>query len=437
MVRISEVLASVPKTESGAIDLRTAKLIGEGGTHALYRFPESPFVIKVMKHKSTLEEIEALERKYAVLYACFDKNGKQRCIQEKHITYPVLLPGKEEQVEVLSLVPYEKCFQSKVKFDFKIEPSELDPYVIERNRVLFARANTALINHDVLAHFNPNDYAAIDERIGALLLRLETDSNLREVMTEFLNNYRAFYSKSNIILDAMGYENILFFKDEDNEWQYKVGSAIKHDTGNYTNELFSAVHAGESVDLNNFVNFTHAYFSPANIRAVNVCAMKLGLDPVIDDVNINSGDLLKISQQLPLGERMLAYARHGDFAKVDRILQQNKADLNFNLRDFWVYPMIADEFIKHGQPPKALKKYLDIVSTFPVVTPANREDEKRVRDAQKGILDRKLMQDRKILLHGDLGSYITQHFKKRFQETKSEEPSLTPSPTSALIPSMS
>ena len=38
---INSILASVPRTESGAIDLTQAKRMVERG-HVLYRFPESP-----------------------------------------------------------------------------------------------------------------------------------------------------------------------------------------------------------------------------------------------------------------------------------------------------------------------------------------------------------------------------------------------------------
>ena len=400
---LQKTLESVPKTESGAIDLTKATLIAEGGTHMLYRFPDAPFVIKLMRQNPTPTELDELEQKYAVLYDSFDKDGKQRCIREQHITHPVLLPGKDSQDAALSIVPYEKCFKSKIKFDFKMEPAELDPYLVEQNGELFDQANKTLIHQgNSESDFDLNDYAIIDERIGAILQRLDSDPELRGIMIEFLNHYRDFYQKTDIILDAMGFENILFFKDETGDWQFKVGSAIKHDTGKYTNELFDTMHAGNEVDLNSFVNFTHAYFSPANIRAVNACAMKLGLEPVIDNVTIDSKDLFKISQKLSVPERMFAYARHGDFDKMEQILQENKEQLSFNFKDFWAYSQIADEYIKHGRPLKALKNYLDIVSELTVILPENKDAAKQVEDSKTEIKDRKNMCDKKIMLHQEL-----------------------------------
>ncbi|HGH0621263.1 TPA: hypothetical protein ACJHGP_001436 [Legionella pneumophila] len=447
---IKELLESAPKTESGAIDLTKAERIAEGGTHVLYRFPDAPFVIKLMKQNPNPKELEELEKKYAVLYDCFDKDGKQRCIREQHITLPVLLLGKKEpQDSALSIVPYEKCFKSKVKFDFKIEPVELDPYLMEHNQELLDKVNKVFIRnlrkYDAESYFNLNDYSLIDERIGAFLQRLDSDPELREVMIEFLNHYRDFYQKTNIILDAMGFENILFFKDENSDWQFKVGSAIKHDTGKYTKELFDTLHSGKEVDLTSFVNFTHAYFSPANIRAVNVCAMKLGLEPVIHDVIIDSKELFRISQELSVGERMLAYARHGDFEKMNKILQEHRGELSFNLRDFWAYSLIADEYIKHGQPPRALKNYLDTVSTLPVILPENEDDAKRVQDSKTAIIDRKNMHDKKIMVHKELSTFllgskfsiwssistrentcqtetVVNHYKGQLQKTKSDAP---------------
>lgn len=398
------VLDSAQKTETGAIDLTKATQIAEGGTHVLYRFPDAPFVLKLMKQNPNQKELDELERKYAVLYDCFDKDGKQRCIQEQHITHQVLLPGKEPYSAALSIVPYEKCFKAKTKFDFKMEPAELDPYLVEHHQELFSRANVVLVNKDTRVDFNLNDYKTIDERIGAILKRLDNDPKLREVMIEFLNHYRDFYKKTNIILDAMGFENILFFKDSAGDWQFKVGSAIKHDTGKYTNELFDKIHSGSEVDLNNFVNFTHAYFSPANIRAVNACAMRLGLEPVISDVTIDSKSLFTISQKLSVPERMLAYAQHGDFVKMNMLLLENKNELSFDLRNFWAYSRIADEYLKHARPLNALKDFLDTVSKLPVSLPENKDDAKRIEDAKEAIIDRKIMLDKKILLHQEIAN---------------------------------
>lgn len=417
---------SVPKTVSGAIDLTKAERIAEGGTHILYRFAEAPFVIKLMKQNPNPIELEELEKKYAVLYDCFDKDGKQRCIREQHSTCHVQLPGKEPQSAAISIVPYEKCFKSKVKFDFKIEPAELDIYLMEHNHDFFDKAHNALIHKEgTSVDFELNDYAIIDERIGSILQLLDSDPKLRDVMTEFLNHYRDFYQRTNIILDAMGFENILFFKDEQGDWQFKIGSAIKHDTGKYTQELFDTIHSGKEVDLTNFVTFTHACFSPANIRAVNVCAMKLGLELVIDDVTINSRDLFRISQKLSVGERMLSYARHGDFEKMEEIiLQEHKRGLSFNLRDFWAYSLIADEYIKHGQQSRGLKNYLDIVSQLPVILPDNEDDAQRIKDAKIAIIDRKNMHDKKMMLHEELTTYpvTTHHYKDQLQKTKSDVP---------------
>ncbi|KTD44349.1 alpha/beta hydrolase [Legionella parisiensis] len=438
-------LDSVPKTEAGAIDLTKAERIAEGGTHVLYRFSEAPFVIKVMKQNPNPKDLEELEKKYAVLYECFDKDGKQRCIRENHIILPVQLPGKDPQNAALSIVPYEKCFKSKVKFDFKIEPAELDPYLMEHNKELFGKAHKALIHkNDSESSFDLNDYPFIDERIGAILQRLDSDPTLRDVMIEFLTHYRDFYQKTGIIMDAMGFENILFFKDEYDDWQFKVGSVIKHDTGKYTNELFDALRHERKVDLDSFVNFTHAYFSPANIRAVNVCAMKLNLDPVIYDVIIDAHDLFKISLALSIPERMLAYARHGDFEKMKQILHEYKGELCFSHKDFWAYSLIADEYIKHAQTPEALQTYLYIVSQLPVIFPENKEDAQRVQDAKKALIERNNVHSKKIALHEELTKSVpdfkfrnrvsmpprektnntesvTHNYKKQLQQTKTDD----------------
>lgn len=401
-------LDSMPKTTSGAIDLTTAVRIAEGGTHVLYRFGESPWVIKLMKQNPKSGELQQLEDNDAVLYDCFDREGQERCIREHHVTVDVRLPEKEPQRRVLSLVPYELCFKAAVKFDFKIEPTELDPYLIDQHEALFEKANLALLAGKTEVDFNLDDYAVLDPRIGAILKRLDTDASLRKVMMEFLTHYRAFYQRTNIILDAMGHENILFFKDAADCWQFKIGSVIKHDTGDYTRELYRTIHADKPVELN-FVNFTHTYFSPANIRAVNACALKLHLPPVIDDVRIDTRDLIKMSRDLPIPERMLSYARHGDFEKVTELLTTHKQTLCFSLRDFWAYPLIADEYVKQQQPPAALGHYLHAVSRFPVVLPADEDEAKRVNGAKDDLLKRKKLHDEKWMSHGQQTTALS-HF---------------------------
>ncbi|STX28276.1 Uncharacterised protein [Legionella beliardensis] len=426
---LDNYLDLVPKTKSGAIDLTKASRIAEGGTHLLYRFPDAPYVIKLMKQNPNAQELKELEKKYAVLYMCFDQDGKQRCIREQHLTLPVKLPGKDTYPAALSIVPYENCFKSKIKFDFKIEPAELDPYLIDHHEGLFAQANKTLIHKDDSeSGFNLKDYKVIDERIGAILQRLDSDPKLQEAMIEFLNHYREFYQQTNIILDAMGFENILFFKDESGDWQFKIGSAIKHDTGAYTNELFATLNADSEVNLQEFFNFTHAYFSPANIRAVNACAMKLGLEPVIHDVIIDTKDLVKISQQLSLAERMLAYAKHGDFTKMHTILEENKDKLNFNLKDFWAYPLIADEYIKHGRPAREFSNYLKIVSQLPVNLPENEEQAQQIQDVKMAIVDRKTVHDKKTRLHEELKAILPKFsiWASLNEEKESKNEDITP-----------
>lgn len=428
---VSDLMGTAPKTESGAIDLTKAERIAEGGTHVLYRFPDAPYVIKVMKQNPNCEELDELAKKYAVLYECFDTDGKQRCIREQHVTLSVQLPGKEPYNAALSLVPYENCFKAKVKFDFKIEPAELDPYLMEHNNALFHRLNSTLMGKGSSELcWDLNEYGKIDARIGPILQRLESDPQLVGTMTEFLNHYRDFYQKTNIILDAMGFENILFFQDEQGDWQFKIGSVIKHDTGKYTNQLFDELRAGRTVDLNQFFNFTHAYFSPANIRAVNACAMKLSLEPVINDVAIDSNDLLKLSHALSVPERMLAYARHGDFERTDKLLCDNKSTLSFSLRDFWAYSLIADEYIQHGQSPEAIKHYLDIVSQLPITFPENEEDAKRVLDAKTAMRDRQIVHNKKMMLHDELKTTLG---KSKFSFWSSPTPANeTPSQTETM-----
>lgn len=395
-----------------------------------------------MKQPLDVKAIEALEQKYAVLYDCFDRDGKQRCIREQHISHGVFVDGKELDA-ALSIVPYEPCFQSTVKFDFKIEPVEFDPYLMEQKQGVFKKAHNALItNNGTKVDF---DYGLLDERIGDIVHRLDSDESLRSVMGEFLHHYRDFYQKTNIILDAMGYENILFFQDNSGEWQFKIGSAIKHDTGKQTQELFTVVHSGGTIDWTDLVNYTHAYLSPANIRAVNICAMKLGLDPVITDVSIDTEDLFKISQQLSVGQRMHSCARHGDFEQMNKIFEENKASFTFNISDFWAHARIVDEYKKHQQSPEALVSFLRSICALRVDLPTNGREAKRIQEAHDELLARKTSLEEELMnrptpsivqntqlsfelsavtpveAREETSSQVTQHFKGRLHKAKEDD----------------
>jgi hypothetical protein len=83
--------------------------------------------------------------------------------------------------------------------------------------------------------------------------------------------------------------------------------------------------------------------------------------------------------------------------------------------DFWAYSLIADEYLKHKQPPRALKNFLDTVSEFPVILPEKETDAIRVHASKVALIER-----RKAYDEPSTALIITQHYKKQLQKTKVE-----------------
>ena len=109
---------------------------------------------------------------------------------------------------------------------------------------------------------------------------------------------------------------------------------------------------------------------------------------------------------------------------MDAILKENMDTLHYSLRDFWAYGQIAYEYIKHGEAPIAYKKYLDTVSELPLKLPENIEDRKRVEAAKESIISRRIMHDKKMVLHQSLQSLqssslrTSHHSSPSFEKTK-------------------
>lgn len=115
------------------------------------------------------------------------------------------------------------------------------------------------------------------------------------------------------------------YKDSDNNWQFKMGSVIKHDTGALTKEMLGEVIKNPALVNESFESFTSIYFMPACIRALNACAHKVGMDKVIDDIILDEETinvLAEIHMQMKKCEQALNYAEHGNFSKALELYHQ-------------------------------------------------------------------------------------------------------------------
>lgn len=315
----------------GTIDLSTLKKFGGGGTHDIYRSDKCPgLLLKVMRrtvgNNSTelSEHLQKLNEQYSVLYKAF---GESRCIIEKRSIQSTKSSDTDTpQQAIVSVVPFDLCFDSKEKFGFNVQPAELDGVLITSKRHLYGEVNRSFLGkNESPKPYVIRNYPLLNTKFKDIFKLLDTEESLKVAMREFLTKYKLFYKKEGILLDTIGFDNVLFYKDSDNNWQFKMGSVIKHDTGALTKKMLDEIIKNPAIVNESFEYFTSIYFMPACIRALNACANKVGIDKVIDDIIVDDKTidaLAKIHMQMKKSDQGLNYAEYGNFSKALELYRQ-------------------------------------------------------------------------------------------------------------------
>lgn len=364
----------------GAINLADLKKIAGGGTHDVYQSERHPgLLLKVMKRKTgksvaeLSEHIKKLDQEYSILYKTFEPS---RCILEKRSMQLIKTNSSDEPTNtIVSVVPFESCFASKEKFGFNVKPLELDGGLIESKRYLYQRASTELMGVDAKSSaYVMRSYPTLNPEFERIFKLLDTDKGLAATMKEFLTKYGVFYRKSGILLDTIGLDNVLFYKDNEGSWQFKLGSVIKHDTGALTKKMLAEVNKNPAIANSSFASFTSIYFMPACIRALNACAAKLGMSRVVDDVTLDEKTIDTLAEvHLQLGEmrRINNYTEHGEFSKALALYRQYNAKDGNASKDKLDNTELRDNlgtrywgFIQHGGKYKSrdeIEAYLEIL----------------------------------------------------------------------------
>ena len=392
---VSEYLSSLPRDKEDAIDLsRLIKLPG-GGTHDIYKSEENPlFFMKVMRNTvgnptdKLKENLAELTHKYNELYQIF---GTSRCLIETRFIDSVKekdWPTAKESI--VSVVKYDTCFQSEEKFGFNTDALEKDGVKITDNLSQYHEMNSFLMGAEKATKgFDIENYLVFQESFRPIFKLLDDDENLRELMLDFLTKFKEYYKKTNQLMDFIGKDNVLFYKTG-SAWEYKVGSVIKHETGEATKTMLREITNNPSAVNESFKNWTLIFYVPSWIRALNATAKKLGMDRIIEDITLSKEDsqnLAHIHTKLPLNDRAVLFATHHKFKKAMQLFNQYKNTSSSHdtaIRDtlgtiYWCY--IKNEHVK--RPKDEIKAFIELLND-----PRNEFPEYRwteVRSAIEGL----------------------------------------------------
>lgn len=390
----------------GTIDLATLKKFGGAGTHDIYRSDKYPGLLLKVMHRTVgkdavelSEHIQKLDEQCSALYETF---GESRCIIEKRSIQSLKSSNSHSpQKAIVSVVPFDTCFESKDKFGFNVCTAELDGRLIESKRYLYKMMNMSLLGDDKKSSpYVMRNYTLLNETFEKIFKLLDTDKDLAVAMREFLTKYKSFYQKTGILLDTIGLDNVLFYKVND-LWQFKLGSVIKHDTGALTKKMLNEINTNPAIVNKSFEAFTSIYFMPACIRALNACAEKVGMGKIIEDIIIDAKtiDILsKMHMQLGKPFQIRNYVEHGEFSAAlqlyNKYVPDEKAD-DTPLRD--LMGTLYWETIKKGGKDASLEEveaYLKILCDERNKFPESRK--KIVEEAIEGLKNKISLDSKKV-----------------------------------------
>ncbi len=231
-------LEQLPKIE-GAVDFSRLKKIGKGGTHDVYEYGEdSRCVVKI--DRGVLDRVlqagggETLPENLAAQAESYlsQKNGRneelygafgdENCMREKAMRAKVSINTPKGIVRVETVI------------------------VIQEKSDIFSQEDTV-------------DFSTTYE--GKLSRDIEetakSDPSFRQKLVEFLTHFKEYFERTGKFIDLVGEKNVLFYRDENGQWQYKIGSVIKGDTledyqkAKQKSQSGEALSKGESDQLKN------------------------------------------------------------------------------------------------------------------------------------------------------------------------------------------
>lgn len=329
--------------DGGAIDLNKLIKVKISGTHVIYKLNDTPlFLLKIIKESigkdlQTLETIlNDLINKYNTLYHVF---GESRCLIEHRLIHSVK-ENKESITKnaIISIVKYDKCFESKEKFGFVTEAIETSERKIQANPLKYHQMNMSLLGDELPKEpFDSELFLYFYESFRPIFQLLDKEESLKDVMAEFLEKFKIYYYQTGQFMDFTGSDNVLFYK-ENNIWKYKIGNVIKVETREKIKSMIQEIRVNPASVKEDWTNI---FFAPSWIRALNATGEQLKLGRIIEDITLSKEDsenLFKIHQMLPLYYRAILHAQEQDFEKAlafFKNIRQLRKSMILKLERYW------------------------------------------------------------------------------------------------------
>jgi hypothetical protein len=262
-------VSGLPKV-NGAVDFSKLQKIGSGGTHDIYQDPNNPkFVVKINRghleaDANTFSRVQGfIDRKDSENKTLYGAFGSDNCARER-------------------MVVAKGAFSPKRRLFGPREAKVQDVLLIVQEK------NEALAQKDVVDFgFDYNQQLR-----SGLQRRINRDEAFKEKVIEFLLRFRDYFNQTGNFIDLIGSKNVVFYKDANGVWQYKIGSVLKGDTRDkflqsYLEMMRNPKSFKAGPNIGTFNNGISA------IKAVNEMGMRLGIGTVlyipVNDTGLNSG----------------------------------------------------------------------------------------------------------------------------------------------------
>jgi len=291
-VNVVNFIRFLPQTISGAIDLTKMDRIASGGTQDVYglKGKASPFVIKVNRRSMDLDlpkrqkEYESMRSSYAALRHHFGDH----CTVEQLLLRDMSLEGPEQQA-IVSVSEFETGFSAPSKRGLHARDFQWDPiYTFQHEEAYDAMTHALFFEH---GKFDEKAVLDANPKLRDLFQLIDTDLNFRGAMNDFLQNFKSYFDSTGQFLDILGKDNIFFFKNDLDQWVFKLGTVIKEETRDKLTESLNLLESDQEAFLadntwdgpKSILNNTFVFMT-----ALNTLGLKLGLGKIVDDQNIQT-----------------------------------------------------------------------------------------------------------------------------------------------------